>query len=409
MTAKKQPFIESLIGQRIGGRYLVERVLGTGAMGVVAAGHYPELGQDVAIKFLRPELAVNPVLTTRFLREARLAGRVKSRHFVQVFDLGKLDSGIPFLVMERLIGHDLATELDKRGALPLADAVDYMLQALVGIAEIHALGIIHRDLKPSNLFLSEAAGTGTIKVLDFGISKDSGGPVVSALTATDALIGTPQYMSPEQVKESRTVDEGSDIWSLGVILYQLVTNVLPFVPEGGAVGELLGLILLSDPIPPKKHRPDLPDALEAVILKCLRREREERYKDVLELAEALRPFAPARAVHHLDAVRQAVATADPKRLAERAARVAADASGDSEAPPAMLDTAPADDKKEEEEAPAPPSAKEPAAADVTATTMSTTKAAVAAEPPRPRSNTVPIVIGAVVLLAVALVLLLGAK
>ncbi|MDB4996563.1 MAG: Serine/threonine-protein kinase pkn3 [Myxococcaceae bacterium] len=334
MTAKNQPIIEALIGQRIGGRYIVERILGMGGMGIVAAGRYPELGQEVAIKFLRPELAANAVLSARFLREARLAGRVKSPHFVRVFDLGKIESsGIPFLVMELLSGHDLGSELDARGPLPIEDAVDFVLQALVGIAEIHALGIIHRDLKPSNLFVSEAAGTRSVKVLDFGISKESG-PVSSALTATDNMIGTPQYMSPEQVKESRTVDESSDVWSLGVILYELLTHALPFVAEGGAVGELFGLILFTDPAPPTKHRADLPAALEAVILKCLRRDRAERYTNVLELAEALRPFASAEGAHRIQAVKQAFATTDPDRLAERAARAA---SADADDPKTAAD------------------------------------------------------------------------
>jgi serine/threonine-protein kinase len=333
MTAKNQPVIEALIGERIGGRYIVERILGMGGMGVVAAGRYPELGQEVAIKFLRPELAANSILSARFLREARLAGRVKSPHFVRVFDLGKLDSGIPFLVMELLTGHDLGSELDARGPLPVTDAVDFVLQALVGIAEIHALGIIHRDLKPSNLFVSEAAGTRSIKVLDFGISKESG-PVSSALTATDNMIGTPQYMSPEQVKESRTVDETSDVWSLGVILYELLTHALPFTAEGGSVGELFGLILFTDPTPPTKHRADLSPELEAIILKCLRRDRADRYANVLELAEALRPFASAEGAHRIHAVKQAFATTDPERLAERAARAA---SAEDDAPKTAAD------------------------------------------------------------------------
>ena len=302
------PFIESLKGMRIGGRYVVDKVLGSGGMGVVATARYPELHQRVAIKFLRPQHASNAILNARFVREGRLAARVKSEHFVRVFDIGKLATGVPYLVMELLAGHDLADELIEKERFAVEPAVEWVLEALVGLAEIHALGVVHRDLKPSNLSISEAAGRRMVKVLDFGISKenaksDSGAP----LTSTDNLLGTPQYMSPEQVRASKDVDERSDIWAIGVILYELLTGKRPFVSDENATGELFAKVLYIDPLAPREHRPDLAPELEAVIMKCLHRDREARYPNVLALAEALRPFAAATAEHHLEAVKQAAA------------------------------------------------------------------------------------------------------
>ena len=293
---------------KIGGRYVVDKVLGSGGMGVVATARYPELQQRVAIKFLRPEHASNAILNARFMREARLAARVQSEHFVRVFDIGKLPSGVPYLVMELLGGHDLADELIKNGgALEIEVALEWVLQALVGLAEVHALGVVHRDLKPSNLFIAEAAGKRTVKVLDFGISKesskrDSGAP----LTSTDNLLGTPQYMSPEQVRASKDVDGRSDIWAVGVILYELLTGRRPFVSDENASGELFAKVLYIDPIKPREHRSGIPIELEAVIMKCLARDRGERYEDAAELAEALRPFLASTSVHHVEAVKQAL-------------------------------------------------------------------------------------------------------
>jgi len=306
----RSPFFDTLVGKRIAGRYLVERLIGSGGMGIVAAARYPELGQKVAIKFLRPELAADTVVSARFMREARVAAKVKSSHFVRVFDVGRLESGVPYLVMGMLAGRDLGDELRTRGPLPVGDAVDLVLQAMAGVAEIHALGIVHRDLKPSNLFIAEVAGTSIVKVLDFGISKEKQTESLVPLTGTDHVLGTPQYMSPEQIKASRDVDARSDVWSLGVILYELVTKSLPFVSEGGGVGEMFGKILYVDPDPPSKHRADLPEGFAAVVMKCLERTVAARHASVIELAEALRPYLNAGSSHRIDAVRQA-ASAPP--------------------------------------------------------------------------------------------------
>jgi serine/threonine-protein kinase len=293
---------------RIGGRYVVEKVLGSGGMGVVATAKYPELHQKVAIKFLRPEHASNAILNARFVREARLAARVKSEHFVRVFDIGKLPTGVPYLVMELLTGKDLADELVEHGPMQVETALEWVLQSMVGLAEIHALGVVHRDLKPSNLFISEAAGKRMVKVLDFGISKessktDSGAP----LTSTDNLLGTPQYMSPEQVRASKDVDARSDIWAVGVILYELLTGRRPFVSDENATGELFAKVLYIDPVKPREIEPGIPAELEAVIMKCLARDRADRYGDAGALAEALQPFIAPSSARHIDAVKQALA------------------------------------------------------------------------------------------------------
>ncbi|HVJ91728.1 MAG TPA: serine/threonine-protein kinase, partial [Labilithrix sp.] len=239
-------FAESLRAGRIGGRYLVDRVLGQGGMGLVVSARYPDLDQLVAIKILLPELAQNAVLSARFLREAKLAARFESPHLVRVFDVGRLDNGAPYMVMELLSGTDLGKALAERGRLPVTEAVDILLQAIAGIAHLHASGVVHRDLKPSNVFLARGrGGTMTVKILDFGVSKEQSDGVTPGLTATDCTLGTPQYMSPEQVKDSKRVDLRSDIWSLGVILYEILAGGLPFSPDGDSAGAQFGAILYT--------------------------------------------------------------------------------------------------------------------------------------------------------------------
>jgi serine/threonine-protein kinase len=299
-------FGKSLIGTTIGGRYKVRRILGQGGMGVVVEARQEDLDQKVAIKLMRPALAGEGPLVTRFFREARLSARLNSPHIVRVFDSGRLPSGAPFLVMELLKGHDLGEELDKRGGpLSIEEATDYLLQTALGLAELHGLRVVHRDLKPSNLFLSEDAGTRTLRLLDFGISKDTTSKATNAnLTSTQHLLGTAQFMSPEQIKESKSVDARSDIWSLGVIAYQLYTGELPFMSDSGAAGELFGLILFTDPRKPTAIRPDLPQALEDAIMKCLQRDAAARFADIADFADALAPFAAPENRARAAAVRQ---------------------------------------------------------------------------------------------------------
>lgn len=282
-------------GDILAEKYRVDQVLGAGGMGVVVAAHHIDLDEKVAIKFLLPETLGNQEAVARFAREARSAVKIKSEHVAKVTDVGKLPNGAPYMVMEYLEGSDLSKWLQQNGALPVDQAVDFVLQACEAIAEAHTLGIVHRDLKPANLFVIRRPDGGlSVKVLDFGISKTTGlSASGSSMTRTSAVMGSPLYMSPEQMQSSRDADARSDIWSLGVILYELLTADLPFVAD--TMPELVARILSAPPIALRNKRPDVPDGLEAAILKCLDKDRGRRLQTVGELAAALAPFAPKRA------------------------------------------------------------------------------------------------------------------
>jgi chaperonin GroEL len=280
-------------GDVIAGKYKIERVLGAGGMGVVVQALHLDLEQRVAVKFLLPHAAADAEGYARFMREGRAAARIRSQHVVRVSDVGRLENGLPYIVMEYLDGVDLGA-LVQRGALPIAQAVDYLLQACDAIGEAHTNGVVHRDLKPSNLFLAQRPdGAGIIKVLDFGISKVSGsGPSDVALTRSTAVMGSPLYMSPEQLKSSRAVDHRTDIWALGAILFELITAVPPFGAD--SLPLLVAQILSEPPRALGDYRSDVPSDLEAVILRCLTRDPMLRPQSVSELVLALTPFAGAR-------------------------------------------------------------------------------------------------------------------
>jgi serine/threonine protein kinase len=283
-------------GELLAGKYRVERVLGAGGMGYVVAALHEQLGQRVAVKLLVPELCENEDSVTRFLREARAAVQIHSEHVARVIDVGELTNGSPYMVMEFLSGHDLSEELDLPGNLEIEVAIDYVLQASEAVAEAHSLNLIHRDLKPANLFLTHRPdGSSLVKVLDFGISKainveDNALEPAPSLTATHSLLGSPAYMSPEQIRRPKSVDTRTDIWSLGSILFELLTRDPPFNADSPIA--LLAAVV-SDPLPSiREKRPDVPPELEAVIAKCLEKKPENRYQTVAELADALAPFAP---------------------------------------------------------------------------------------------------------------------
>jgi serine/threonine-protein kinase len=286
-------------GDLLGGKYRIERVIGQGGMGVVAAARHTELHQRVAIKVLPLHLASDKDLVERFMREARAAARLRSEHAVKVVDVGTRSNGSPYIVMELLEGEDLGKMLE-RGPLRVADAVDFILQACEAVAEAHSLGIVHRDLKPTNLFLStKLDGKALVKVLDFGLAKRVD-MQDRALTATTAVMGSPQYMSPEQMKASRDVDFRTDVWSLGVCLYELVSTRLPF--DAVAVPVLCAMVLKDDPIPLPSVRPDVPLALWGVIRRCLMKDPTQRYATISELAKALEPLAPPHALGAADRI-----------------------------------------------------------------------------------------------------------
>jgi len=277
-------------GDIVAGKYRVERVLGVGGMGVVVSARHTALDQVVAIKFLvanRFDSYEEGV--SRFLAEARAAARIESDHVCRVFDVGTLESGVPFMVMEHLEGRDLDDEIQHRGQLELIEAVDYVMQAADALAAAHQLGIVHRDIKPANLFLAvRPDGTRRVKILDFGISKM--GKDVSRHTGElgNASLGTPAYMAPEQVRASADVDARADLWSLGAILYELITGEMAFI--GDDVQSVLAHVLKDDPCPMSPLRRDLPAELESIVMRCLDRDRDRRWTSAATLARALAPF-----------------------------------------------------------------------------------------------------------------------
>ena len=308
-------------GEVLAGKYRVEKVLGAGGMGVVVAATHLQLDQRVALKFLLPNATVDPEIVARFSREARAAAKIHSEHVARVIDVGTLpETGSPYMVMEYLDGSDLSQLLHKRGPLPVAEAVGYVLQACEAIAEAHAAGIVHRDLKPANLFLAKRPGRGdVVKVLDFGISKltTTGRSEEVALTKTAAVMGSPLYMSPEQLLSAKSVDARSDVWALGVILYELIAARPPF--DGATVAELVTRILHAPHASLLQARPDVPPALDDAIARCLQKEPNQRFADVTGFAKAIAAHGPTKiadiSLERISRLSGEHATVDHERIA----------------------------------------------------------------------------------------------
>ena len=273
-------------GARLIGKYEIVRPIGRGGFGLVYEARHLGLRARVAIKVLRSEGRQHPQTLERFRREAWASAQIASPHVVRVTDVDLLEDGTPFIVMELLNGRDLEAELGLR-RLPVREAVGYVLQAASAIHEAHTRGVVHRDLKPSNLFLAEQGGPRLIKVLDFGLSK-----IASELsvTKTSAQLGTPLYMSPEQLRSSKGVDGRADIWSLGIILYRMFALRTPF--EAATAADVM-VGIMSQPAPElSRMAPDVPPELAGIVMKTLRKNPLERYQSVAELAQALAPFGP---------------------------------------------------------------------------------------------------------------------
>jgi len=288
--------------QIVGGRYRVGRLLGSGGMGLVFEGTHLELGSSVAIKIVRPQFSQDSHVLERFVNEARNVAALTSPHIARVFDAGKLHTGEAYLVMERLVGRDLASLLSESGPLPWTLATAYVAQACEGLAEAHARGVVHRDLKPEHLFVVQ---TGTaqplVKILDFGISKNIR-QAEARMTLPGDSIGSPLYMSPEQIQNPALVDERTDLWSLGIVLYETLTGKLPF--DGDTVAQVQWQVIAEEPQPLRARCPDAPLALEQIILRCLAKSPADRFTSVNELRLALNelfepsvqpPLAPAPA------------------------------------------------------------------------------------------------------------------
>jgi eukaryotic-like serine/threonine-protein kinase len=275
-------------------KYELERELGIGGAGVVVCARHRELDERVAIKFLLSGYD-NPEIVARFRREARAAHRVRNEHVVGIVDVSTTDTGVPYVVMEYLEGTDLERMLleSPDNQLPVRDAIEFVLQACEALAECHAIGIVHRDLKPSNLFCTQGAdGLPIIKVLDFGISKLGTVTVDAVMTGSNAIMGSPRYMSPEQFATPANVDRRADIWALGVMLYELVTGKAPFV--GTTLIGIWERVKKDTPKPIEELRRDAPRSLGPIVLHCLEKDREQRYQTVADLAKALLPLASER-------------------------------------------------------------------------------------------------------------------
>ena len=276
------------------GKYRIEAVLGRGGMGVVVRARHVTLDEVVAIKLLGDDMALTAETFARFEREAKAAARLKSEHVVRVSDVGRLDDGMPYMVMELLDGRDLSQLVKAEGPLAPSIAANLMIQVCEVLVEAHAHGIVHRDMKPSNVFLiTRDTGLPFVKVLDFGIAKAPEADGL-ALTRTSAVLGTPDYMSPEQLRSSRSVDARSDVWALGVSLYEVMEGRRPFT---GETAFELCFKISDEPAEPMQRTPP---AIAAIVMRCLAKKPEDRYQSALELAVALAPFAADRQAAHND-------------------------------------------------------------------------------------------------------------
>ena len=285
--ATDPPEITYAPGFLIGHKYEVVRTLGSGGMATVVAARDTMLDQVVAVKVMHESMASDADHVERFLREGRAAALLKSEHTTRVYDVGRMPSGAPFLVMEYLDGEDLEL-VSARRPLTVDDVVDYLLQACSAISEAHKTGLVHRDLKPQNLFLAKGAdGRTRIKVLDFGLAKDlERVNSQEQLTTENMILGSPHFMSPEQIRAPNQVDKRTDIWALGATTYHLLAGEPPW--SSPTVFGLIARIMAEPPPSIRTKRPDVPHALEALIVRCLERDPSKRFDTVDDLAIGLR-------------------------------------------------------------------------------------------------------------------------
>ncbi|MFN7701921.1 MAG: serine/threonine-protein kinase [Deltaproteobacteria bacterium] len=281
------PHADPLIGQLLEGKYLVKALLGRGGMGAVYRAENRRIGRHVAIKVLTRGHGAGSSSVKRFYREAEIIGSLGHPNIVEIFDLGALDDGAPFQVMELLEGRTLSDRIAIEGGLAIEDALDVGQQVLSALAASHQRGIVHRDLKPDNVFLAQRENRTVVKLLDFGISKTIGEESLS-LTKTGTVVGTPFYLAPEQARGDE-VDQRADVWAMGVLLYEMITGTTPFRADN--YNKLIVRILTTRPEPPSSRQPRLSPQVERVIMTALAHERVERY---LDAGQMLAAFVSAR-------------------------------------------------------------------------------------------------------------------
>ncbi len=295
------PTLPVEVGDTIAGKYRVDAVIGAGGMGIVLAATHVELERKVAVKLIRPELTEDPAIVERLMLEARAAAGIRSEHVGSVLDVGRLEGGAPYIVMEFLEGTEFAALLTSRGRLPIIETVDLILQVCEALAHAHKKHIVHRDLKPENLFVVTSPDGGqTVKVLDFGIAKQLGDASGRALTNPATAVGSPQYMAPEQMQAS-DIDVRVDIWALGAILYEAFAGARAF--DGESIPVICAKVLSQEPEPLQSAAAQLPDALADIIHRCLNKDRQARFADVAELASALAPYGSSLAQTYVPRIR----------------------------------------------------------------------------------------------------------
>jgi serine/threonine-protein kinase len=331
-------------GEVIDGKYRCERMIGVGGMGAVALATHLLRKAPVALKFMHPAVSVREGFVERFINEAVAASRIDSEHVVKVFDVGQLEEGTPYLVMEYLEGTDLAGVLERDGQPGLRSiprCLHFAVQILRGLQIAHDASIVHRDMKPSNCFVIEKDGDPDfVKLLDFGISKLQQ-PDDVKLTQTNSLLGTPLYMSPEQARSAKLADHRTDLYAVGVILYELLTGRPPFDSDS-TFTELLIKIATEEPTPLVDLRPDVPPALAAVVRRAFARDPTQRYGSAFELSEALSPWCDERSRSVIEATRRRAArvTGLPGTMLSAGTTQASEGSEASAAPVAPAATAP---------------------------------------------------------------------
>lgn len=280
-------------GQQVTPTLRLSRLLGKGGMGSVWLADHTTLGTQVAIKFMALANLDDETLLQRFRTEAKAAAQIKHPHVAQVFDHGVTEDGIPYIVMEYLEGEDLKHAIRRSGPLPIAEVARIVTQAAKALGRAHSLGIVHRDIKPDNIFLCNIDGEVFVKLLDFGVAKIDQGSTMDGATTTGSMMGTPLYMSPEQLLSARTVNFKSDLWSLAVVTYFALTGRVPF--GGETIGSLSVSVHMGVFPAPSTLRPGLPPAVDAWFVRMLKKDPSERYDSAKEMADAFEQAANARA------------------------------------------------------------------------------------------------------------------